>query len=88
MKYKLKTNITIYITILFTSEAREKFSSAIIMEDDETLKNCSICLSIILTVTITTFFEKTPKLLYQFYLKINQFKDKKCKMDKYYLETL
>ena len=84
----MKTNITIYITILFTSEAREEFSSAIIMEDDETLKNCSTRLLIKLTVTITTICEKKPKLLYRFYLKINQFKDKKCKMDKYYLETL
>ena len=84
----MKTNITIYITILFTSEAREEFSSAIIMEDDERLKNCSTRLLIKLTVTITTICEKKPKLLYRFYLKINQFKDKKCKMAKYYLETL
>jgi len=84
----VKTNITIYITILFTSEAREEFSGAIIMEDDETLKNCSTRLLSTLTVTITTICEKKHKLLYQFYLKINQFKDKKCKMDKYYLETL
>ena len=84
----MKTNITIYITILFTSEAREEFSSAIIMEDDETLKNGSTRLLSTLTVTITTICEKKPKLLYQLYLKTNQFKDKKCKMDKYYLETL
>ena len=84
----MKTNITLYITILFTSEAREEFSSAIIMEEDETLTNCSTCLSIKLTVKKTTICEMKNNLLYKFYLKINQFKDKKCKMDKYYLETL
>ena len=84
----MKTNITIYITVLFTSEAREEFSSAIIIEDDETFTNRSTCLSIKLTVKITTICEMETKLLYNFYLKINQFEDKKCKMDKYYLETL
>jgi len=84
----VKTNITLYITILFTSEAREEFSSAIIMEDDEPLTKCSTRFSIKLTVKTTTICEMETQLLYKFYKKINQFKDKKCKMDKYYLETL